>query len=120
MKKGYYLSTCNTCQRILKELGDLLDGFDLKEIKSDPLTLEEVDEMKQLSGTYESIFSRRSMQYRARNLGEKELTEEDYRQLIAEEYTFLKRPVFILNDQIFVGNTKGVVQDLRKALTESK
>jgi len=32
------------------------------------------------------------------------LTENDYKRLILQEYTFLKRPVIIYEDKIFVGN----------------
>ena len=34
------------------------------------------------------------------------LTEQDYRQLILDEYTFLKRPVIINNNEVYAGNTK--------------
>jgi len=109
MKKIYHLSTCNTCQRILKIWNPGPDVV-LQEIKSKPLTPEQLDEMKELAGSYESLFSRRSRQYRARGLHEKSLTEKDFRDLILDEYTFLKRPVAILDKQIFIGNSKKVVE----------
>lgn len=82
----------------------------MREIKSDPMTEEEVDRMKELAGSYEALFSRRAMKYRGLGLHEKQLTEKDYRSYILEEYTFLKRPVLLTDDQVFVGNTKKVVQ----------
>ena len=68
-----------------------------------------MEEMHRLSGSYESLFSKRAQLYRKRGLNEQALTEEDYKNLILEHYTFLKRPVMIVNDQIFVGNSKKVV-----------
>ena len=50
------------------------------------------------------------------NLAEKQLTEEDFKGLILQEYTFLKRPVAIVNNQIFIGNAKQTVEDLKKAI----
>lgn len=103
MVKIYHLSSCSTCQKIIKSL-DLPAGTILQDIKSEPMTAEQVDEMARLAGTYENLFSRRSMKYRPMGLHERTLTENDYRSLILEEYTFLRRPVIIVNGSIFVGN----------------
>ncbi|MCB0736052.1 MAG: arsenate reductase [Bacteroidetes bacterium] len=108
-KKAFYLGTCSTCSRIMKDLN--LDGFEMREIKSQAISEAEVEEMKALAGSFEELFSRRSMKYRAWGLHEKELGEQDYKALIMREYTFLKRPVFIVENQIFVGNTKKVVEE---------
>tara|TARA_R110002050_G_scaffold195593_2_gene330476 strand:- start:17442 stop:17744 length:303 start_codon:yes stop_codon:yes gene_type:complete len=99
----------------MKDLG-LESGFDLREIKSKQITPEELDEMKELAGSYEALFSRRSRQFAARALKGKELTENDYRALILDEYTFLKRPVTFYNGAIYVGNAKKEVERLRSAL----
>ncbi|MCL6267417.1 arsenate reductase family protein [Flagellimonas myxillae] len=115
MKKIYHLGSCSTCQRILKEL-EPLDGVKLQEIKSEPMTPEQVDKMASLAGSYEALFSRRAMLFRQRGLHEQQLNEDDYKKLILEHYTFLKRPVVILGDQIFVGNTKKVVEAAKEAL----
>jgi arsenate reductase len=104
-KRIFHLGNCNTCQKIIKRL-DLAVGFELQDIKSDKIKPEQLDKMAELAGSYEALFSRRAMKYRALGLNEKELTEKEYRKYILEEYTFLKRPVLILGDQIFVGNTK--------------
>lgn len=116
MKKIYYLSTCTTCKRIMDDLGEAIMSFERQDIKSEQMTLDQIDEMKALSGTYESLFSRKAMKYRAMGLGEKDLKDEDYRNLIHEEYTFLKRPVFILDDQIFIGNSKKTIEQFKTAL----
>ena len=118
MKKIYHLSTCNTCQRILKELAPL-DDFELQDIKSDAITERQVDEMKGLAGSYEALFSKRARLYKERNLKEKSLTEADFRTLILEHYTFLKRPVILADGQLFAGNSKQTIEAARKAIHSS-
>ena len=66
--------------------------------------------LKEKVGSYEALFSRKAMKYRSMGLHEKELTEADYRKLMLEEYTFLKRPFMINGDEVFIGNTKAVVE----------
>ncbi|GAA4836456.1 arsenate reductase family protein [Algivirga pacifica] len=109
-KKVYYLSTCDTCKRIMKALP--LEDFEQQDIKHEAITQEQLEEMHALSGSYESLFNRRSRQYAARDLKNQNLSEDDYKQLILEEYTFLKRPVFLVDGEIFIGNSKKVVESL--------
>lgn len=106
MKKIYHLGSCSTCQRIVKELDLENLGFEFQDIKIDAITASQLDSMKDMVGSYEALFSRRAMKFRAQGLHEMELTEADYRKYILEEYTFLKRPVIIVDDKIFVGNAK--------------
>lgn len=114
-KKIYHLSTCNTCQKIIKEL-EPLDGFELQDIKSDPITKAQLEEMHSLAQSYESLFSKRAMLFRQRGLHEQVLEENDYKNLILDHYTFLKRPVILLNDQIFIGNSKKTVAAAKEAI----
>jgi len=115
MKKAYHLSTCSTCQRILKEIDAPVDMV-LQDIKKEKITVEQLEEMKSLAGTYESLFSRKAMKYRSMGLNEMNLSENDYKKYILEEYTFLKRPVFIIDGQIFIGNSKKVTAAVKEAL----
>jgi arsenate reductase-like glutaredoxin family protein len=114
MKKVYYLSTCSTCKKIMNGLN--LSGFEQQDIKSELITETQIDEMHKLAGSYEVLFSRKAMKFRAQGLHEMELNEADYRKYILEEYTFLKRPVFILDDQIFIGNAKKTIEEVAEAL----
>ena len=79
---------------------DPLDGFQLQDIKTAPITPSQLGEMKKLAGSYESLFSKRARLYKEKGLTQKTLNEEDYKKLILEHYTFLKRPVIIFNDKI--------------------
>jgi arsenate reductase-like glutaredoxin family protein len=115
MKKIYYLSTCSTCQRILKEL-EPLSSIELQDIKAGSITAPQLQELKRMAGSYEALFSRRAMLFRERNLNNKSLTEEDYKNLILEHYTFLKRPVIVIENKIFIGNSKRAVEAAREAI----
>jgi arsenate reductase len=112
MKKIYHLSSCSTCKRILEAIDASGNGFVLQDIKTEKITPEQLEEMYKLSGSYEALFSRRSMKYRPMGLHEKELTEKDYHDLILQEYSFLKRPVAIVGKQIFIGSDKKTVEGL--------
>ena len=89
----------------------------MQDIKTEKITPAQLDEMKALSGSYESLFSRRALKYKELGLKDKPLTEKDYRKYILEEYTFLKRPVVIMGKTIFVGSEKKTVEALKKAVS---
>jgi arsenate reductase len=109
MKKIYYLGTCSTCARIIEELGLKNKKFEFQDIKTEKITAVQLAEMKKIVGSYEVLFSRVALKYRALGLDKNKLTEDDYKKYILEEYTFLKRPVIIIKDKIFVGNSKNTV-----------
>lgn len=114
MKKVFYLKTCSTCKRIMTEF-DLSD-FEQREIKAKPVTEEELQELYALTQSYEALFSKKSTQIKERNIDVKSLQEEDFKTLILEDYRFLKRPVFIINQEIFIGSDKKNVEFLRERL----
>jgi arsenate reductase (glutaredoxin) len=115
MKKIYHLSTCSTCARILKEIKPPKD-YILQDIKTDNISGEDLDKIKKIVGTYEALFSKIALKYRAWGLNEKKLTEKDFRKYILEEYTFLKRPVIVDGNKVFVGNSKKTVEEAKAYL----
>ena len=118
MKKTYHLSTCNTCQRILGEYGDQPD-LERVNIKETPVTEPQLERLRELAGSYEALFNRRARKYRALGLHEQVMAEADYKRYILQDYTFLKRPVTIVGEQIFVGNSKKVVAATITALSQA-
>ena len=84
--------------------------FEKQDIKTDLITPAQLKEMKEMAGSYEALFSRRAIKYKEMNLKDQELTENDFKRLILQEYTFLKRPVIIVGDKIFVGNEEKTIQ----------
>ena len=111
MKKVYFLQTCDTCRRILKEVN--VEDFEKQEIKLQPITVAQLEEMREMTDSYESLFNKRAKLYKEMDLKNQNLTEADFKQYILDEYTFLKRPVFIVEDEIFIGNSKKVVESLK-------
>lgn len=109
MRKIYYLKTCSTCQRILKALPQL-DTFELQDIKTEPMTVKQVEEMAKMAGSYEVLFSKRATLYKEMGLKDENLTEADFKRYILEHYTFLSRPVIIADGKIFVGNSPKTVE----------
>ncbi|MCH4551966.1 arsenate reductase family protein [Aestuariibaculum lutulentum] len=115
MKKVYYLKTCSTCIRILKEL-NLPSDFILQDIKTEEITVKQLEEMHALSGSYEALFGKRSKLYKEMDLKNQDITERDYKNYILEHYTFLSRPVIIIDRNIFIGNSKKTVEAIKAAL----
>jgi arsenate reductase len=116
MKKIYHLGNCTTCQAIIKETAIDKKGFDMQDIKFEKITSAQLEEMKKMAGSYEALFSRRAMKYKELGLKDKNLGEKEYRQFILDEYTFLKRPVVIINNKIFIGSEKKNVNSLKESV----
>ncbi|WP_407403013.1 arsenate reductase family protein [Chryseobacterium sp.] len=111
MKKVFYLNSCDTCRKIIAKF-DLRD-WELREIKKEPITLEEVEAMFKITNSYEDLFSKKSTQIKLRELDLKTMGEDDYKELLLDHYTFLKRPVFLTDSEIFIGNDKKNIENLR-------
>lgn len=116
MKKVFHLNTCDTCRKILAQFD--LRGWELREIKKEPITERELTEMYEKTQSYEALFSKKSTQIKLRELDVKSLKEKDFKDLLLDHYTFLKRPVFITDKEIFVGNDKNNVERLKGFFAE--
>ncbi len=121
MKKIYTIGNCTTSQAIFEDTGlnkliNAKGGFEFQDIKFEKITPAQLDQIKKMVGTYEQLFSRRALKYKEWKLKDKKLDEKDYRQYILDEYTFLKRPVVIINDKVFVGSERKTVAALKKEL----
>lgn len=111
MNKIYHLGTCSTCKRILSEIDT--SKVELQDIKLNPLTEKQLNELRTLTNSYEALFSKRAMKYKSLGLAEKKLTEDDYKKYLLADYTFLKRPVAVIDQEIFIGNSKKIVEALK-------
>ena len=112
MKSVYFLSTCSTCQRILKQL-NLPSDISLIDIKQTNIDGEALDEIAGMAGSYEQLFSKKAMKYKALGYDKRTLSELEYRHIIVEEYTFLRRPVIVYDDFFSIGNSK---EEVNKAI----
>lgn len=115
MKKIYYLSTCDTCKRILK---DLKPGpeFEIQDVKINMITEEQVDEIYRLTNSYEAMINKRARKLKDALKEHPVQEDSDYRQLLLMDYTFLKRPVFLIDDEVFLGNSQSTIENVRTAL----
>jgi arsenate reductase (glutaredoxin) len=118
--KLYHLANCTTCQLIIKDTGINPEIFELQDIKTEKISAPQLDELKEMAGSYEALFSRRALLYKSMGLKDVTLTETDYRRLILEEYTFLKRPVAVIGKEIFIGNAPKTVAALGEKIRSLK
>lgn len=112
MKKVFYLKTCGTNKKIMSDLN--LSDWQLREIKSEPVTEKELQELYEKTQSYETLFSKKSTQIKARGIDVASLKESDFKNLILSHYSFLKRPVFITDNEIFAGNDKENLKKLNE------
>jgi len=117
MNKIFYLASCDTCRKIIKALPKD-HNLVFHDIKQNPISENDLEAMYAISGSYEMLFSKKAQLYKSMGLKDKNLTENDFKKYILEHYTFLSRPVFIIDNQIFVGNTQQNMLKVHKALAE--
>ena len=114
--KIYYLASCDTCRKIIKSLPNS-DKLEFHDIRQNAITEAALAEMHSLSGSYEALFSKKAQLYKSMDLKNKSLTEADFKKCILEHYTFLSRPVFIIDDKIYIGNGQKNIIEVIKALS---
>jgi arsenate reductase len=112
----YYLASCDTCRKIIKSLPNA-DRLSFHDIRQNPITEKELDALYRLSGSYEALFSKKAQLYKEKDLKSKSLTEADYKKYLLEHYTFLSRPVFVINDVIYIGNSQKNILEVIKVLS---
>lgn len=115
MNKIYYLASCDTCRKIIKSLPNM-DKLEFHDIRQNPITEDELEEMHKLAGSYEALFSKKAQLYKSLGLKDKNLKEEDFKKYLLEHYTFLSRPVFIINEKIYIGNSQQNIHAVDQAL----
>lgn len=118
MNKILYLSTCNTCQRIINELDlENRDDFEFQDVKEKIISKKELEEISKVSGFfYQELFNKRAQKYTKTDLKEKLIDDENFKEAILKEYTFLKRPIIKFNDEYFIGNSKKVIDEIKEKL----
>ena len=115
MNKVYYLSTCDTCKRIMKDVG-MESNFEKQDIKVQPLSELQIDALFEVVGSYEALINKRARKFKGAVLENPIAEDKDYRKLLTMDYTFLKRPVFVLDGKVFAGNAKKTVEEVREVL----
>ncbi len=117
MKKIYYLGSCDKCRKILQVLEQNDITLERQDIKIQAISEDQLSEMKKLAGSYEKLFSKSARKYKTLE-NKDQLTEKDYRNLILSEYTYLKRPVILDQERIFIGVSPNNMDDVKEYFTE--
>ena len=115
MDKIYYLASCDTCRKIIKNLPKTAE-LEFQDIRQNPITEEQLEELYQLARSYEALFSKKAKLYKSMDLKNKNLTEADYKKYLLEHYTFLSRPVFIIKDKVYIGNSQPNIHAVTQVL----
>ena len=116
MNKIYYLASCDTCRKIIKSLPNS-NKLTFIDIRQNPISESDLEEMYQLSGSYEELFSKKAQLYKSLGLKDKNLTEADFKKYLLEHYTFLSRPVFIIDGKIYIGNSPKNIHEVITVLS---
>lgn len=100
----YWSSNCTTCQKARRRLERHGVGVkEFRDIKEAPLDRGEVEKLAKMLGGASELFSRRAVKYREMKLNERELSEAEMLDLMALDYTFLKRPVLVIDNKATAG-----------------
>lgn len=100
----YWLPNCSTCQKaknFIERHG--IRDYELRDIKENPLSREEVEKMAKMLGGASELFSKRAIKYREMKLKERELSNAEMLDLMTDEYTFLKRPILVIDGKAEAG-----------------
>lgn len=106
MIKFICYTKCTTCQRAKKWLDDNKIEYELRDIKIDNPTLEELTVWYNKSGLpIKKFFNTSGLLYKSLDLKNKlpEMSEEEMLKLLATDGMLVKRPLLIGNDFVLVG-----------------
>lgn len=115
MNTYIYLSTCNTCMRILKGL-DLPKETQLQDVKHQPISASQLQQLYENTQSYEALINKRSKVYAALKKEGTLLDEALFKKLLLTAYSCLKRPILIWNGQFYIGNAKKTVGMMQQAI----
>ena len=90
------------------------DNLILREIKSSPITPTELENIKVHFANYEELFNKRAVKFRS--IDSSSFKDVDYKKLLLSDYTFLKRPVLLMEDKAFAGNSKKNIRQMCSAI----
>jgi arsenate reductase len=100
----YWLPNCSTCQKALGWLGRRgVKISNMRDIKEEPLTRNEVEKLAKMLGGPAELFSKRAVKYRELKLHEREVPPTEMLDLMTDEYTFLKRPILVIDAHATAG-----------------
>jgi arsenate reductase len=99
----YGLAQCSSCRKALAWLEERGARARFHDLRGEPLDSAGVERLAQQAGGVDALFSRRALQYRARGLHLRPPAEAEMLRLMAEEPTFITRPVVVRNGRAVAG-----------------
>lgn len=109
MNRLYYLSTCDTCKKIIK-IWSPLNSLILIDLKKNPINQADLNELYSLTKSYEKLFNKRALLFRQYKKNNPNPKEKDYKKLILTHYSYLKRPILIINNTLVSGNSEKSIE----------
>ncbi len=109
----YYLGSCDTCKRIMKTLA-LTNDIKQIDVKKNPLTAEQLEVLYKFSESYEALMNKRAQ--KLKEIDKSSLDEAKIKALLLSHYTFLKRPVLLYQDKLYIGNAKATIVAAKTAI----
>ena len=97
---------CTTCQKAQKWLDANSVAYEVRHIKDDNPTIDELKAWQKRSGLpLRKFFNTSGLQYKALNLKERlpEMSEDEQFALLASDGMLIKRPLLITNEFVLVG-----------------
>ena len=97
---------CTTCQKAKKWLDDNKIEYELRDIKQENPTLEELTEWYKKSGLpLKKFFNTSGLLYKSMDLKNKlpDMTEDEMLHLLSTDGMLVKRPILVGNDFVLVG-----------------
>lgn len=97
---------CTTCQKAKKWLDDSNISYEMRDIKSDKPSFDELKEFYKLSGQpLKKLFNTSGLLYKSMDLKNKlpEMSEEEMLTLLASDGMLVKRPLLVADEFVLIG-----------------
>lgn len=110
-----YYPKCSTCQKAKKWLDEHNIEYELRDIKENKPSVEELREWHNRSGLeIKKFFNTSGLLYKSMNLKEKlpEMSEDEKIKLLASDGMLVKRPLLITDDKVLVGFREAAYEEL--------
>ena len=91
---------------------DLSDDFQLHDLKKIPIEKVDLDFLATKVDSLKDLVNKRSRRIKELQVDIENLSDVQLLKYFQTEYTFIKRPIFIIGDQVFIGNAKKTVEEL--------
>lgn len=117
MNKFICYPKCSTCKKAEKFLQDNNIGYELRDIKLDNPTKEELDDFVKLSGKdVKAFFNTSGLVYKELGLKDKlpSMSYDEKLKVLSTNGMLVKRPILVTNDKVYVGFKEKEWTDLIK------